>query len=57
MPGRPYCYAHRVGVGDRSVTLRELLRLADEFDASSSERFTAAEFVAWVKPEIDGLEG
>ncbi len=40
--------------------LVDLWRLAEEFDERSrevGELYPAAEFVAWLKPELDGLEG
>ncbi len=60
---RPYCYNHhRYGATTeaRSATLVDLWRLAEEFDERSrevGELYPAAEFVAWLKPELDGLEG
>lgn len=59
---RPYCYAHdRYGASGRlNVRLADLWRLADEFDERSCEAgelYSASEFVAWLKPELDGLEG
>ncbi len=42
------------------MTLAELWRLAEEFDQRSREAgelYPAAEFVAWLKPDLDGLEG
>jgi hypothetical protein len=42
------------------VTLRELWRLAGEFDRASrevGELYSAAEFISWIKPELAGLEG
>lgn len=41
--------------GGLTVTVAELFRLAEEFDqrsAEAGERYSAAEFVAWVKPEL-----
>lgn len=59
--GRTYCWPHRFAVSaGTSVTLDELWRLAEEFDQRSREAgelYPAVEFVAWVKPELDGLEG
>ena len=43
-----------------SATLFDLWRFAEEFDERSrevGELYPAAEFVAWLKPELDGLEG
>lgn len=60
---RPYCYAHdRYGSpkAQPTTTLGDLWRFAEEFDQRSSEAgelYSAAEFVAWLKPELDGLEG
>jgi hypothetical protein len=59
---RPYCYNHhRYGATKaRSATLVDLWRLAEEFDERSrevGELYPAAEFVAWLKPDLDGLEG
>jgi hypothetical protein len=54
--GRPYCFAHRLRLGaDATVTVRELYRLAEEFDQRSREAgelYPAVEFVEWLKPEL-----
>lgn len=59
---KPYCYTHDRYGGPRArkASLVELWRLAEEFDERSrdaGELYSATEFVAWLKPELDGLEG
>lgn len=56
-----YCQAHRhvehVAV---TVSLADLWRLAEEFDQRSreaGERYSAASFVEWLKPGLNGLDG
>ncbi len=58
----PYCYNHHRYGGPKalSATLFDLWRFAEEFDERSrevGELYPAAEFVAWLKPDLDGLEG
>jgi hypothetical protein len=58
--GADYCIGHRRHrLADASVTLAELWRLAEEPDqrsAEAGELYPAVKFVAWVKPDLDGME-
>lgn len=60
MRGAGYCIAHRHHrLGVASVSLAALSKLAEEFDERSreaSQLYSAAEFVSWLKPELDGQD-